>query len=64
VELSIYDITGGKIRTLVNRQMPAGFHQVVWQGRDDSGSSVASGVYLYRIRAGQFQQSRKMVLLR
>ena len=50
--LSVYDITGQKVRTLVAGQMTAGSHSVLWDGRDDSGRAVSSGVYLSRLNAG------------
>jgi hypothetical protein len=64
VKLGIYDIAGRKIRTLLNNQHPAGRHQMVWDGRDDNGNMVASGIYIYRFRAGQFVQTRKMLLMK
>jgi hypothetical protein len=59
VELSIYDVLGQKIVTLVNELKPAGSHQVEW---DASGS--ASGIYYYRIHSGEFDDMKKMILLR
>jgi len=59
VELSIYNLLGQKVATLVNEQQQAGYHQVEW---DASGFS--SGVYYYRIEAGEFQDVKKMILLR
>ncbi len=64
VILTIYDVTGRRIKTLISSQYPAGFHQVQWDGRDDSGNAVASGIYVYRIEAGKYTQSRKMMLLK
>ena len=65
VQLSIYTVTGQRIRTLVDGDRPAGTYSVVWDGRDDTGRDVASGVYLYRLEVeGQYVQSRPMVLLR
>jgi hypothetical protein len=64
VTLMIYDITGRKIRTLISSAYLAGSHQIQWDGRDDSGNAVASGIYVYRIEAGKFIQSRKMLLLK
>jgi len=64
VELSIYDVAGRKVATLVDSNMPAGPHSVEWNGRSDSGERVASGVYFYRLNAGDNEMSRKMVLLK
>ena len=62
--LEIYNITGHRVRRLVNSQMSAGYHSVVWDGRDDAGDQVAGGIYLYRIQAGEFQQTRRMSMLK
>lgn len=51
VELEIYDISGRKVRTVVNESMEAGTHRVNWDGRDETGNQVASGIYFYRIHA-------------
>ncbi len=64
VDLIIYDITGRKIRTLISSAYPAGSHQIQWDGRDDTGNAVASGIYINRIEAGKYTQSRKMMLLK
>jgi hypothetical protein len=64
VELTIYNQLGQKVRTLVNARKPAGTYQIQWDGRDNAGNQVTSGVYLYRLKAGSFVQVRKMVLLR
>ncbi len=63
VTLEVFDITGRLVRTLVDGQMPAGRHRVIWDGRGEAGQPVASGVYLYRLQAGDFVQTRKMVLM-
>jgi mannose/cellobiose epimerase-like protein (N-acyl-D-glucosamine 2-epimerase family) len=64
VELSIYNLLGQQIGELVNSSEPAGSYEVEWNGRDEAGKTVASGVYIYRIKAGKEQQSRRMILLR
>ncbi len=64
VELSIYNLLGQKVTTLVNETVPAGYHSAVWNGTDDSGNQVASGVYLYQLRAGDYVESKKMILLK
>lgn len=64
VEISIYNTMGQTIRRLVHAEYSAGTHWVQWDGRDDSGAKAASGVYLYRLQAGEFSQVRKMSLIR
>ncbi len=64
VELTIYNQLGQEVRTLVKERRPAGAYQIEWNGRDNKSKHVVSGVYLYRLRAGSFIQTRKMVLLR
>ena len=65
VKLSIYNTTGQLVRTLVNGEMPAGSHAISWDATDNSGQRVASGVYLYIIRAGDaFVQQRKLILMK
>ena len=64
VSLGIYSLTGQLVRKLVEAKQPAGSHAVEWDGRDQAGRAVASGVYLYRVVAGQFAKTRKMVVIR
>jgi flagellar hook assembly protein FlgD len=64
VQITIYNILGQQVNNLVNREQPAGFHQTTWDGTNVQGKTVASGVYLYRITAEGFTQSKKMVLLK
>jgi hypothetical protein len=64
VNLRVYDVTGRMIRTLVTANQQAGYHRVVWDGMDDTGRPVASGVYLYELVAGDFRQVNKMILLK
>ena len=64
VSLRVYDIRGKLIRTLVNETRDAGNYTIFWDGSDESGNKVASGVYLYRMQAGSFNQTRKMVVLK
>jgi hypothetical protein len=64
VELDIYNILGQKVITLVNEHKDAGSYKVVWGGVDSYGSPVASGVYFYRINAGEFKDIKKMVLMK
>ena len=62
--LTIYDATSRQVRALVDRRLAAGSHQVLWDGTDDSGRSVGSGVFFYRLTAGVFEQSRRMTILK
>ena len=64
VSIEIFDILGQRVKTLVDREMNAGTYSVVWNGRDDAGRDVASGVYLYRIVAGEFAAKRRLLLVR
>ncbi len=62
VELVIYNILGQKVRTLVNQPLEPGEHSIVWNGTDNKGRSVASGIYFYRMKAGNYSETKKMVL--
>ncbi|MFQ6092452.1 MAG: FlgD immunoglobulin-like domain containing protein, partial [bacterium] len=64
ITLKIYNILGQEVRTLVDETTEAGYYTVTWDGRDDRGLDVTSGVYFYHLKAGQFSQIKKMLLLR
>ena len=65
VELAVYDLAGRLLRRLVaGESYPAGFHEAVWDGRDGSGRSVGSGVYLYRLETGAYRETKRMTLVR
>jgi hypothetical protein len=64
VTLTIYNTLGQEVRTLVNTQQTAGSYQVKWDGKNDSGNALASGVYLYRLRADDYMETKKMVLMK
>ncbi|MCB0313680.1 MAG: T9SS type A sorting domain-containing protein, partial [Calditrichaeota bacterium] len=64
VELAVYDLLGRKIVNLVGARQAAGEYRVQWDGRDQAGRSVVSGVYIYRLSVGGTAQSRKMILMR
>jgi hypothetical protein len=64
VTITIYDIRGALVRTLVSGSVSPGQHHAVWDGRDVRGHEVASGIYFYRLAAGEFTETRRMVLLR
>jgi len=64
VRLAVYDVRGRLVRTLVDRDLPAGAHETTWNGRNGSGESAASGIYLTRLDAAGETRTSKMVLLR
>jgi hypothetical protein len=65
VDLDIFDVAGCRVATLLaGEALPAGWHQVTWRGRDDAGRALASGVYLYRLRADGQARVGKMTLLK
>jgi hypothetical protein len=64
VQIAIYDMLGRKVRTLAHGFEDAGFKAVQWQGRNDFGQPVGAGVYICQIRAGDFVQTSKMILLK
>ena len=64
VNITIYDMLGREVKTLVNTTQDAGFRSVIWDATNDYGKPVSAGVYLYKIQAGEFVQTKKMVLLK
>jgi len=64
VRLTLFNILGQRVVTLVDERQEAGYHQIVWDGRDQGGGLCAAGVYFYQLRAGDFVTTKKMVLLK
>jgi hypothetical protein len=64
VALAVYNLVGQRVRTLVQEARGPGRYRVVWDGRDDLGHDVSSGVYFYRFKAGDFLATRRMLLVR
>ncbi len=64
VKLSIYNLLGQRVRTLVNEHQAAGHKTVHWDGTDEKGNKVASGVYFYKIHGGEFTDAKKMILMK
>ena len=64
VNLSIYDITGGIVATLAEREFEAGSHTIIWDGTDKYGTAVSSGIYFYKFEAESFIETRRMILLK
>jgi hypothetical protein len=63
-KLSIYNIIGQEVKSLVDSELKAGNYEVTWNGRDDSSQPVASGVYFYRLQSGDFIKTCKMIMLK
>ena len=64
VTITIYDLMGRRIRTLINMDQTAGYRSIHWNATNDLGQAVSAGMYIYTIQAGDFMQTRKMVLLK
>lgn len=64
VTLKIYDITGRLVKTLLRESLPAGYYAIPWDGTGERGEAVAGGVYLYRLAAGDYVKTRKMLLVK
>jgi hypothetical protein len=64
VDLSIYDITGKKIKTLISKTQGPGYYTIYWDGRDMNGSKVSSGIYFYRIATENFKAIKKLIVTR
>lgn len=64
VRLSIYNLKGQLVKQLLDSEVSAGNHQIVWDGKDERGSSVASGIYFYRMQSHNYQATNKMMLMK
>lgn len=64
MQLAIYNLLGEKVRTLVDAKESAGMKHITWDGRNDRGERVSSGVYVYRIEAGEFKQTKRLVVMK
>ncbi len=64
VELAIYNVLGQQVRVLLRQHQEPGLYQVEWNGRDDNGADLTSGIYLLRLRAGELHGTQKILLLR
>jgi hypothetical protein len=64
VNLDIWNLQGQKIRTLVGKEQKSGYYSVVWDGRNDAGQTVSTGLYLYRVQAGSFVATHKMLMIK
>jgi flagellar hook assembly protein FlgD len=64
VQLAVFNVAGRLVRTLVEKDQVPGAYTVIWDGRDASGSEMASGIYLYRLATSDLSVTKKLVLLR
>jgi hypothetical protein len=64
VNIAVFNILGQEVTTLVDETKPAGAYETTWDGTDRSGQRVSSGIYFYRVNAGDFRETRKMILLK
>ena len=64
VELNVYNLKGQRVRNLIKDNVEAGDHSIIWDGKNDKGADVSSGVYFYQLKTSKFTESRKMLLLK
>ena len=64
VRVMIFNILGQPVKILLDSEQNSGYHEIVWDGSNDFGVQVPSGVYFYRIKAGNFKEQKKLLLLR
>ena len=64
VNITIYDIMGRIIKTMVNTEITAGYKSIIWNATNNLGEPVSAGMYIYMIQAGEFTKTKKMVLLK
>ncbi len=64
IQLNVYSIVGKRIRTLINGQVPKGYHQIVWDGANEGGQPVSGGLYIYELKTGNKRILKKMLLVK
>jgi hypothetical protein len=64
VELRVFNVAGRLVRTLVDATLPAERHEIVWDGKDDRDRPVPTGIYFYRLKAGEYLGTKKLVMLK
>ena len=64
VNVEIYDILGQKVRTLIDQNQPAGYYTILWDGANEQGQTLASGIYIFRLKSHSFTKSRKLVIVK
>ena len=63
-EISIYNIKGQKVKTLLNDKLEAGKHSLIWNGKDKNEKPITSGIFFYKIKSGTFSATKKMIMLK
>jgi flagellar hook assembly protein FlgD len=63
VTIKVYNLLGQEVTTLLSQNMKAGYHQILWDGRLSDGHNISSGIYFYRFKAGDFVQTKKMLVV-
>jgi len=64
VRITIYDMLGRDVKTLINEYQDPGYRSIIWDATNDYGKPVSAGMYLYQIQAGEYNSTKKMVLLK
>jgi len=64
VKLTIYDLAGRQVRSLVNESQALGLKTIVWDARDDMGNKIGAGVYIYQLKTDNYIDSKKMILVK
>jgi len=64
VEIQVFNVLGQKVTTLANQEYPAGVYQVTWDGTNDAGQQIASGIYFYSMKAGSYSETRKLMMVK
>ncbi|HPM03779.1 MAG TPA: FlgD immunoglobulin-like domain containing protein, partial [Candidatus Cloacimonadota bacterium] len=64
VSIDVFNVKGQKVRTLVNDRLTAGSHTIQWNGTDDNGKNVSSGIYFFNMKSGKYTSTRKMILMK
>jgi flagellar hook assembly protein FlgD len=64
VKLEVYNLLGNKIQTLVDEDIGAGYYSESWDGKDENGLQVSTGIYFYRLRANNYTQTKKLLIIK
>lgn len=64
ISINIYNVTGQKVKSIREDILPAGNNTISWNGMDDNGKAVSSGMYLFKMQAGKYSSTKKMILMK